>query len=75
MPANLTFIPRDPQDLELAKKFTRACLKAGIFKEMKKRTFYEKPSVRKRRKRAESQRRLRKALRQRAEYDRRHSDE
>jgi small subunit ribosomal protein S21 len=72
---NLTFVPRDPQDVDLAKKFTRACLKAGVFKEMKRRTFHEKPSLKKKRKKIEARKRERKAMRQRAEYDRRHSDE
>ena len=35
-------------------------LKDGVFKEMKRRTFFEKPSVRLRRTKAEAQRRLRK---------------
>jgi small subunit ribosomal protein S21 len=35
----------------------------GFFRELKKRKFYEKPSVKKKRKQAEAQRRKRKALR------------
>lgn len=35
----------------------------GIFKELKKRRFYEKPSEQKKRKQREAERRLRKALR------------
>ncbi len=39
--------------------------KEGVFKEMKKRAFYEKPSVRRKRKRSEAQRRRRKEQRRR----------
>jgi small subunit ribosomal protein S21 len=35
----------------------------GLFRELKKRKFYEKPSVKKKRKQLEAQRRKRKALR------------
>lgn len=35
----------------------------GVFKEMKVRAFYEKPSVRRKRKRQEAERKRRKALR------------
>ena len=35
----------------------------GLFRELKKRKFYEKPSVKKKRKQVEAQRRKRKALR------------
>ncbi|MCB9728454.1 MAG: 30S ribosomal protein S21 [Myxococcota bacterium] len=38
----------------------------GIYKELKKRRFYEKPSERKKRKAREAERRLRKALRRQA---------
>ena len=38
----------------------------GIFKELKKRRFYEKPSERKKRKQREAERRLRKSLRRQA---------
>jgi len=38
----------------------RKLAKEGVFKEMKKRAFYEKPSVRRKRKRSEAQRRRRK---------------
>ncbi|MEO5365731.1 MAG: 30S ribosomal protein S21 [Magnetococcus sp. WYHC-3] len=43
----------------LKKKMNRE----GMFREMKKRKFFEKPSERRRRKRAEAVRRLRKKLR------------
>jgi small subunit ribosomal protein S21 len=35
----------------------------GVFKEMKRRAFYEKPSVKRKRKRADAQRRRRRAAR------------
>ncbi|MEO5377745.1 MAG: 30S ribosomal protein S21 [Magnetococcus sp. DMHC-6] len=38
-------------------------IREGMFREMKKRKFFEKPSERKRRKKAEAIRRLRKKLR------------
>jgi small subunit ribosomal protein S21 len=37
----------------------------GVFKELKKRRFYEKPSVKRKRKQMEAERRRRKALRNR----------
>jgi small subunit ribosomal protein S21 len=43
----------------------RKLAKEGVFKEWKKRAFYEKPSVRRKRKRAEAQRRRRKDERRR----------
>jgi small subunit ribosomal protein S21 len=61
---NLTFVPHDPQGPDLAKRFTRACLKAGLFKEMKKRTFHEKPSLKKRRKQTEARKKAAKRARQ-----------
>jgi ribosomal protein S21 len=45
--SNLTFVPRDPHDVDLAKKFTRACLKAGLFREVRPRR-YVKPSMKRR---------------------------
>jgi small subunit ribosomal protein S21 len=38
-------------------------LKGGVFKEMKRRAFYEKPSVKRKRKRAEARRKRLKAAR------------
>lgn len=38
----------------------------GVYKELKKRRFYEKPSERRKRKEREAERRLRKALRRQA---------
>lgn len=45
------------------KALKKLMLKAGVFKEMKRRAFYEKPSVRRRRKKAEARRKRLKALR------------
>ena len=43
----------------------RLLQKAGLFKEIKDKRFYEKPSVKKKRKRAEAMRKRAKALRTR----------
>jgi small subunit ribosomal protein S21 len=43
-------------------------LKDGLFKEMKKRAYYEKPSVKRKRKQAEARKKRRKAMK-RAESD------
>jgi ribosomal protein S21 len=45
--SNLIFVPRDSTDLDLAKKFTRACLKVGLLREIKPRR-YVKPSMKRR---------------------------
>ena len=51
-------------DMEKAMKtLKRKLLQEGFFRELKRRNFYEKPSVKKKRKRLEAQRRRRKALR------------
>jgi len=39
------------------RRFRRACEKAGILRDLKRREYYEKPSVRKKRKAAEARRR------------------
>jgi small subunit ribosomal protein S21 len=39
------------------RRFRRACEKAGILRDVKKREHYEKPSVKKKRKLAEAKRR------------------
>ena len=39
------------------RRFRRACEKAGILRDLKRREHYEKPSVRKKRKAAEARRR------------------
>ena len=43
-------------------RFKRICSKDGLFKEIKKRSFYEKPSEKKRRRAKEAQRALRKRI-------------
>ncbi len=45
--SNLTFVPRDPNDSDLAKRFTRACLKVGLLREIKPHR-YVKPSMKRR---------------------------
>ncbi|HLO25021.1 MAG TPA: 30S ribosomal protein S21 [Geobacteraceae bacterium] len=51
-------------DIEKAlRDLKRTVQRDGIFKEIKKRRFYEKPSVKKKRKQMEAERRRRKALR------------
>jgi ribosomal protein S21 len=62
---NLTFVPRDPLDLDLAKKFTKTCLKAGLFKELKPRV-YMKPGERRRLKSKIARAKIRKAARRQA---------
>src|SRR5512144_1949179 len=51
--------------LKTMKKLMR---KDGLFKEMKKRAYYEKPSVKRKRKQAEARKKRRKAMK-RAEQD------
>lgn len=49
------------ESLESAlKRFKRKCTNDGILEDMKKKEFYEKPSVKKRRKAKEAQKRLNK---------------
>ncbi len=45
------------------KALKREMLKGGVFKEMKRRAFYEKPSVKRKRKQAEARKKRRKAAR------------
>lgn len=53
-------------DIEKAlRDLKRTLQRDGILKEVKKRRFYEKPSVKKKRKQVEAERRRRKALRNR----------
>jgi small subunit ribosomal protein S21 len=63
---NFTFVPRDPLDPDLAKRFTRACLKAGLFKEAKRHDFYVKPGERRRLKAKIARAKIRKAARRQA---------
>lgn len=55
---------RENEPLQSAlKRFKRQCEKAGILSEVRKREFYEKPSVRKKRKAAAARKRLMKKIR------------
>ncbi len=52
------------------KALKKEMLKEGTFKEMKRRAYYEKPSVKRKRKQAEARKKRRKALkRSRSDYD------
>jgi small subunit ribosomal protein S21 len=52
------------------KALKKAMLSAGIFKEMKRRAHYEKPSVKRKRKQAEARKKRRKALKRAGGLDR-----
>jgi len=57
-------------DIEFAlKTMKKLMLKEGTFKEMKKRAYYEKPSLARRRKSAEARRKVRKVQKRREEFD------
>ena len=58
----------DNQVEQALKVLKREMLKGGLFKEMKRRAFYEKPSVKRKRKQAEARKKRLKALK-RAQYD------
>lgn len=45
------------------KALRRAMLQGGAFKEMKRRAYYEKPSVKRKRKQAEARKKRRRAIR------------
>lgn len=47
------------------KQFRRKMLRSGLFKDMKKKRFYEKPSVARKRKAADARRRSARAMRNR----------
>ncbi len=53
----------DNQVEQALKVLKRELLKDGVFKEMKRRAFYEKPSVKRKRKQAEARKRRRRAAR------------
>ncbi len=53
----------DNQIEKALKALKRKLAKEGVLKELKKRKFYEKPSVKRKRKSKEAQRRLRKSAR------------
>lgn len=65
-------ILKDNDRLDWAlKQFRRKMIRSGLFKDMKKQRFYEKPSVAKRRKTAAAQRRRARARRRAAARKRR----
>ena len=59
----LRIVVVDNQIEPALKALKREMLKDGVFKEMKRRAFYEKPSVKRKRKRAEARRKRLKAAR------------
>lgn len=44
------------------KRFKKECMKSGIFSEVRERRFYEKPSVKRKRKQAAAERKMRRKL-------------
>jgi len=50
-------------DERFLKRFKRICAKEGLFREVKRRRFYEKPSEKRRRRKREVLRQIRKAER------------
>ena len=76
MTRNLDFMPQvkvrqdEPFDVIL-RRFRRACEKAGVFSEMRRREHYEKPTtIRKRKAAAARKRELKRVVRQRSRYQR-----
>ncbi len=61
MAIRVTLRPGENPD-KLIQRFKRACSKEGILKEIKKRSYYEKPSERRRRLAKEREKALRKRL-------------
>ena len=59
----LKIVVVDNQIEPALKALKKEMLKDGVFKEMKRRAFYEKPSVKRKRKRAEARRKRLKAAR------------
>ena len=58
---------RDNEPFEVAmKRFKKTCEKAGILSELKRREYYDKPSVRKKKKAAAARKRALKKLRRMA---------
>lgn len=51
------------------KALKKQMLLAGVFKEMKRRAYYEKPSVKRKRKQAEARKKRRKALKRSGGFD------
>ncbi len=63
-------IVREDEPFEQAlKRFKKMCEKAGILSEIKKREFYEKPSVRRKKKLMAARKRLLKRLKRMKQYD------
>ena len=60
----------EPPDT-LLRRFKRLCVREGLFREIKRRKYYEKPSDKERRKMKEAKRALRKRLRREARLRRR----
>jgi len=59
----------DNEPFEIAlRRFKKQCEKAGIISEVRKRQFYEKPSIRKKKKILASKKRLQKLSRGRNDY-------
>jgi small subunit ribosomal protein S21 len=54
--AGITVKEGEPYE-SFIRRFRRACEKAGILRDLKRHEFYEKPSVKKKRKQAEARRR------------------
>lgn len=60
---------REGESFEQAlRRFKKQCQKTGIFSEVRRRAYYEKPSVRRKRKMQASRKRLRKALRRGSQW-------
>ena len=58
---------RDTEPFEVAmKRFKKTCEKAGILSELKRREYYDKPSIRKKKKAAAARKRALKKLRRMA---------
>jgi small subunit ribosomal protein S21 len=58
---------RDNEPFEISmKRFKKQCEKAGILSELKRREFYDKPSVRKKKKAAAARKRALKKMRRMA---------
>jgi small subunit ribosomal protein S21 len=58
---------RDNEPFEIAmKRFKKQCEKAGILSELKRREYYDKPSVRKKKKAAAARKRALKKIRRMA---------
>ncbi len=61
---NLLYVIVEDNNLEKALKILKRKLqREGVFRELKKRRFYEKPSVKKKHKQQEAERRRRKTIR------------